>query len=90
MTTETDGQNVSQLLDDILTSLAFHYDAGMMWRGVARLYRALSRMLAQCVEGGSSSDGVWDTFSDIWKQVLRHVVGLIADNGGWVSPLLFF
>lgn len=83
MTNDADNEHVSELMDGILSSLSYR---GLTWNGVVRLYRGLSRVLAQWfVEDDAPSAGLCDMFTDVWKQVLRHIVGWITDNGGWVS-----
>ena len=90
MTTEADDQQLYELLDNLFTSLSPGIsNSGLTWTRVVNLYRVLSRILAQCLQDDGSSEALWDMFSNVWKKVLRHVVGWIADNGGWVSPLLF-
>jgi len=80
ITAEADIHDVTYLLESIIND-----NAAWSWSAVARIFRALSRILAQCVlDEGSSS---WDVFADVWKHVLRNLLHLIANNGGWVSGL---
>ena len=79
ITSEADMQNVTELLETIVSSNA----SAWSWSNVARIFRALSHILAKIVSGSDTT--AWDVFTDVWKHVLRNLFTLIADHGGWVS-----
>ena len=75
---EADIQDITDLLESIINN-----NSPWCWSTVARIFRALSSILAQCVLNETST--AWDIFADVWKHVLRNLFTLIANNGGWVS-----
>lgn len=85
---ETDALTVVELLEGFVAS--FDQGEQLTWRGVGRVYGALSRLLTQSVHSECAGEALeqnesWLTFSKFWKTVLRTVATWITDNGGWVS-----